>query len=67
MKERKLRVLMDLSLALRGYSGIPQDTRLLFKTLASSPEVEVTGFIYPAWTRMFRHRFCGPVLHAPTG
>jgi glycosyltransferase involved in cell wall biosynthesis len=65
MKERKLRVLMDLSLALRGFSGIPQDTRLLFKTLASSPEVEVTGFIYPSWARNFRHKFAKP--DAPRG
>ena len=58
MKQQKLRVLLDLSLALRGYSGIPQDTRLLFKTLAASPEVEVTGLIYPSCARFLRHRFC---------
>ncbi len=58
MKQRKLRVLLDLSLGLRGYSGIPQDTRLLYKTFATCPDVEVTGFVYPASTLGRLHRFC---------
>jgi glycosyltransferase involved in cell wall biosynthesis len=57
MTQQKIRVLVDLSLALRGYSGIPQDTRLLFKTLAMCPEVEVTGLLYPTFARLRRHKF----------
>jgi len=57
--KQKLRVLLDLSMGLHGYSGIPQDVRLLYKTLALSPEVEVTGLVYPERTRAPLHRFCG--------
>lgn len=57
MTQQKIRVLVDLSLALRGYSGIPQDTRLLFKTLALCPEVEVTGLLYPTFAKLRRHQF----------
>ena len=57
MTQQRIRVLVDLSLALRGYSGIPQDTRLLFKTLAMCPEVEVTGLLYPSSSQLRRHRF----------
>ena len=60
MTQRKIRVLLDLNLALRGYSGIPQDTRLLFKTLSLCPEVEVTGLLYPTFQRTKLHRFCSP-------
>lgn len=42
---RKLRVLVDLKPALDGYSGIPQETRLLFESLARLPQVELTGLI----------------------
>jgi glycosyltransferase involved in cell wall biosynthesis len=40
-------VLVDLSLAYKGcgYSGIPQDARLLFSTLTSSPQISSTGLI----------------------
>ncbi len=58
MTQRKIRVLLDLSMALRGYSGIPQDTRLLFKTLSLCPEVEVTGLLYPSFSRIRPHKFC---------
>jgi glycosyltransferase involved in cell wall biosynthesis len=51
---RKIRVLVDLSVALRGYCGIAQDVRLLYKGLASCPQVEVTGLVYQP------HRF-GPL------
>ncbi len=60
MKARKLRVLMDLSMGLLGYCGIAQDVRLLYKTLATSPEVELTGMIYPSFSRTLRHRFAKP-------
>lgn len=43
--EQPIRVLQDLSLAMLGYSGIPQDTRLMFKTFARLPKVEVTGLL----------------------
>lgn len=57
MRSQKLRVLLDLSMGLRGYCGIAQDVRLLYKTLAMSPDVELTGLIYPWHARMKRHRF----------
>jgi len=52
--EPRTRVLQDLSLAMLGYSGIPQDTRLMFKTFARLPGVEVTGLLAemgPGFTR----------------
>jgi glycosyltransferase involved in cell wall biosynthesis len=60
MKQRKIRVLLDLSMALLGYSGIPQDTRLLFKTLSLCPEVDVTGLLYPCAVRVRQHKFRPP-------
>ena len=60
MKQQKIRVLLDLSMAFLGYSGIPQDTRLLFKTLSQCPELEVTGLLYPLNSRMRRHKFASP-------
>ena len=57
MPQPKLRVLLDLSMAARGFCGIAQDVRLLYKTLASCPDVEVTGLIYPPRTFGARHRF----------
>jgi hypothetical protein len=43
---RPIRVLLDLSMASRGYCGIAQDVRLLYKTLALCPDIEVTGLVY---------------------
>src|SRR5262249_26723073 len=60
MPQPKLRVLLDLSMAARGFCGIAPDVRLLYKTLASRPEVEVTGLIYPPRTFGARHRFAPP-------
>lgn len=57
--EMPTRVLQDLSLAMLGYSGIPQDTRLMFKTFARLPGVEVTGLLSemgPGFTRRTRTR-----------
>ncbi len=41
----RLRVLVDMRPALDGYSGIPQETRLLFKGLGGLPGIEVLGLI----------------------
>src|SRR5262249_5332188 len=61
----KLRVLMDLSMASRGYCGIAQDVRLLYKTLASCADVELTGLVYP-WQQFGPlHNFLPP--DAPRG
>jgi glycosyltransferase involved in cell wall biosynthesis len=57
MPQPKLRVLLDLSMAARGFCGIAQDVRLLYKTLASCADVEVTGLIYPPRTFGARHSF----------
>jgi glycosyltransferase involved in cell wall biosynthesis len=45
MARQKLRVLLDLSMASRGYCGISQDVRLLYKALALRPEIELTGLV----------------------
>lgn len=58
MKKQKFKVLLDLSLALNGYCGIAQDVRLLFKTLASSPDVEVTGLVAHSEMYPRSHKFC---------
>lgn len=42
---RRHTILQDLSLASLGFSGIPQDTRLMFKTFASTPSIKVTGML----------------------
>ena len=34
MAQQRLRVLIDLSMAARGYCGMAQDVRLLYKALA---------------------------------
>jgi hypothetical protein len=57
MPKSKLRVLLDLSMAASGYCGIAQDTRLLYKALASSPDVDVTGLIYLPQRLRPLHRF----------
>lgn len=42
---RTMRLLLDLRPALEGFSGIPQETRLLFKHLHRPPELEMAGLI----------------------
>ncbi|ESQ91132.1 glycosyltransferase family 4 protein [Asticcacaulis benevestitus] len=42
---KRIRVLQDLSMGMLGFSGIPQDTRLMFKTLSHMPDIEVTGLL----------------------
>lgn len=60
MTPRKLRVLIDLSMAARGYCGIAQDVRLLYKTLATSPDIEVAGLVYHPRHFGPWHRFESP-------
>jgi glycosyltransferase involved in cell wall biosynthesis len=38
-------ILQDLAFATLGFSGIPQDTRLMFKTFAGMESVKVTGLL----------------------
>ncbi len=47
-------------MAYRGYCGIAQDVRLLYKTLSTCPDVEVTGLIYPPQKLVRRHKFRSP-------
>jgi glycosyltransferase involved in cell wall biosynthesis len=50
----RMRVLQDLSMGMLGYSGIPQDTRLMFKTFSRLQDVDVTGLLSemgPGFTR----------------
>lgn len=42
---RQFKVLQDLSFASLGFSGIPQDTRLMFKTFATLPSIQVAGLL----------------------
>jgi glycosyltransferase involved in cell wall biosynthesis len=52
--DQRMRVLQDLSMGMLGYSGIPQDTRLMFKTFARLPDIDVTGLLSemgPGFTR----------------
>lgn len=42
---RQFTILQDLSLASLGFSGIPQDTRLMFKTFATMEGAKVTGLL----------------------
>ena len=53
---RKPRILYDLSFGLNstGFSGIPQDTRLLFFGLAQSENLALTGMIRPNGASYFR-------------
>jgi glycosyltransferase involved in cell wall biosynthesis len=50
----KLRVLMELRPALEGYSGIPQETRLLFRELSAAPCVELEGLLVPSVRKLAR-------------
>ncbi len=59
MAKQKLRVLLDLSMAVHATSGIPQDARLLYKTLAECDDVDVTGLIYNPYGIQLRG-FVGP-------
>jgi glycosyltransferase involved in cell wall biosynthesis len=38
-------VLLEMRPAFDGFAGIPQETRLLFRNLASSPSIEITGLL----------------------
>lgn len=42
---KKHRVLFDLAPTLYGYSGIPQDTRMLFFSLCQASHVDLTGLV----------------------
>lgn len=42
---KRYTILQDLSFATLGFSGIPQDTRLMFKTFAGMDSVKVTGLL----------------------
>ncbi len=63
MIDKRIRVLVDLSIAARGYCGIAQDVRLLYKALASCPELEVTGLIYLPRRLRPSHRFLPADAH----
>jgi glycosyltransferase involved in cell wall biosynthesis len=45
LASRRYTVLQDLAFATLGFSGIPQDTRLMFKTFAGMSSVKVTGLL----------------------
>ena len=45
MKKEKLKVLMELRACFEGFSGIPQETRLIFRALNTLDHLAVTGMI----------------------
>lgn len=47
-------VLLDLSMALKGYAGIPQDTRLTFKTMSMLDNVQAAGVLIAASARALK-------------
>lgn len=54
MSEQKVRVLMELRPALESYAGIPQETRLLFRGLCTSENVELEGLLVPPFRKLTR-------------
>jgi glycosyltransferase involved in cell wall biosynthesis len=54
MSAGKLRVLMELRPALEGYSGIPQETRLLFRGLSANEGIELEGLLVPPVRKLAR-------------
>ena len=46
----KHKVLLDVSFGALGYSGIPQDSRLMYSTFAQSKKIDVTGIFFE-WGR----------------
>ncbi len=48
MSEVKLKVILELRPALEGYSGIPQETRLLFRELSAAKGIELEGLLVPS-------------------
>ena len=64
----KTKVLMELRPCLEGFAGIPQETRLVFHSLNSIDDIEVTGLINHAnrrlWPGLSRYRlFANPKPH----
>ena len=45
MQGTKYKVFLDISWGFKGYSGIPQDTRLIYKILASNEKVDLSTLI----------------------
>ena len=45
LETKRYSILQDLSFATLGFSGIPQDTRLMFKTFAGIDSVKATGLL----------------------
>lgn len=41
------KIMVDLDTAADGYSGIPQDARLIFSMLAKQPQFTLSGLLYP--------------------
>jgi len=52
MSEKKLRVLMELRPALEGYAGIPQETRLLFRGMCESEDIELEGLLVTSFRKL---------------
>lgn len=61
MAIKKMRVLIEMRPALDGFAGIPQECRLLFRSLARESSVEVEGLMQTSL------RFLSPGMRAPRG
>lgn len=42
---KKIKVLIEICTAMDGFSGIPQEVRLLFRGLCTIPDLDVEGMI----------------------
>ena len=54
MSGGKLRVLLELRPALEGYAGIPQETRLLFRGLSATENIELEGLLVLPFRKLAR-------------
>ncbi|MGE3803797.1 MAG: glycosyltransferase family 4 protein [Gemmataceae bacterium] len=64
MGNKRFRILLDLSLITEGFSGVPQVTRLLYRMLSQTPEVDLTGLVYCPRGSTAAHRFTRSSLPA---
>ncbi len=52
------RILVDLSMAAAGYTGIPHEARLIFNSFWKTPGLKPTGLLFDQGTSVLCHRFC---------
>lgn len=55
--QKDMKVLIDLTPGINGYGGIPQEARLLFKTLCQNSSMELGGLIYSHLSSTIKYSF----------